>query len=274
MKTLLKLTAAFMLSASASAAMANATVYNMTLADVIDSNTNDTTIYAGTNPTAGPDGLGTDGLQGAFRFSSTINPDTYAATGWLTPTAPGKPRFYGDQNGGVIDMINGSAPCSVDGGATCFTSGFTFAGSPFQPYVNAALGGIAATINFGVDSVAGGGDDSLNFSKFAWAGLFGDTDNFQNLGPIDPADIIVDNLIFTGQVGADYQYAYRIRWNHVITLAEDPTNGSYEDQNTNWIIEGHILAAPVPEPETYAMMAAGLALVGFAARRRRQQLAV
>ena len=32
-------------------------------------------------------------------------------------------------------------------------------------------------------------------------------------------------------------------------------------------------AAPVPEPETYAMMLAGLGLLGFAARRRKQQAA-
>lgn len=30
-------------------------------------------------------------------------------------------------------------------------------------------------------------------------------------------------------------------------------------------------AAPVPEPETYAMLIAGLGLVGFMARRRKQQ---
>ena len=34
--------------------------------------------------------------------------------------------------------------------------------------------------------------------------------------------------------------------------------------------DGHFItsAAPVPEPSTYAMLAAGLALLGFAARRR------
>jgi hypothetical protein len=264
MKTLIQLTTALMLSATASTAMANANIYSMTLADVFDSNTGDATIYTNTNPTAGPDGLGTDGLQGAFRFNTKINPDTYVATGW-SGDAPSKPRFYGDQNGGIINM-NGSSPCSVDA-ATCFTSGFTFAGSPFQPYVNSAIGGIDGTINFGMDGVAGGTDDTLNFSNFGWAGLFGTSDDFQNLGPTDPADIIVDNFNFVGMVGADYQYAYRIRWNHVIILAEDPTGGAYEGQNTNWIIEGHMLAA-VPEPETYAMMAAGLALVGFAVRRR------
>ncbi|WP_294987254.1 FxDxF family PEP-CTERM protein [Sulfuritalea sp.] len=39
--------------------------------------------------------------------------------------------------------------------------------------------------------------------------------------------------------------------------------------NVNFSIGGNI--APVPEPETYAMMLAGLGLLGFAARRRRQQ---
>ena len=45
--------------------------------------------------------------------------------------------------------------------------------------------------------------------------------------------------------------------------------------NQNWgylfemDVQGHVTAAPVPEPETYALMLAGLGLVGFAARRRR-----
>jgi hypothetical protein len=36
---------------------------------------------------------------------------------------------------------------------------------------------------------------------------------------------------------------------------------------------GELVLAPVPEPETYAMLLAGLGLLGFAARRRKQKAA-
>lgn len=42
--------------------------------------------------------------------------------------------------------------------------------------------------------------------------------------------------------------------------------GNYTTFTTNAVSA----IAAVPEPETYAMMLAGLGLVGFAARRRRQ----
>jgi hypothetical protein len=40
-----------------------------------------------------------------------------------------------------------------------------------------------------------------------------------------------------------------------------------------WAVRPGDVAAPVPEPETYAMMLAGLGLLGFAAKRRRRSLA-
>lgn len=40
-----------------------------------------------------------------------------------------------------------------------------------------------------------------------------------------------------------------------------------------WAVRDGDVAAPIPEPETYAMLLAGLGLLGFAARRRKQQLA-
>jgi hypothetical protein len=39
------------------------------------------------------------------------------------------------------------------------------------------------------------------------------------------------------------------------------------------IVTGSVIVAAIPEPETYAMLLAGLGLVGFMARRRKQQTA-
>ena len=40
--------------------------------------------------------------------------------------------------------------------------------------------------------------------------------------------------------------------------------------STIWAFEVKLMSAPIPEPETYALMLAGLGLVGFMARRRKQ----
>lgn len=46
--------------------------------------------------------------------------------------------------------------------------------------------------------------------------------------------------------------------------------GSYQmGQNNDFTFNGTVSAAPVPEPETYGMMMAGLGLIGFIARRRK-----
>lgn len=61
-------------------------------------------------------------------------------------------------------------------------------------------------------------------------------------------------------------YFYTIDWTHLITSDE---NSQYANLNTFWHLEG-ILVTAVPEAETYAMMLAGLALVGVAKHRRRK----
>jgi len=45
------------------------------------------------------------------------------------------------------------------------------------------------------------------------------------------------------------------------------------DQNLALNVNGYYFGAPVPEPETYAMILAGLGLLGFFARRREQNAA-
>jgi hypothetical protein len=236
--TMTKIAAAMALTMAASGAQA-VQVISMTLADVIDSNTNAATL------TAGPDGLGTDGRSGAFRFNA-IDADTYF----------GASAFSGDLNGGVITM-SGSAPQADPSlGGPAFTSGFSFTGTPFDPYNN---GAIAADITGG----------NLTFSSLAWAGLFGGVPTGSggiifNLPP-DAGTLTVHNLI---QTGAN-DYAYRIGWSHVITATEDPSGG-YVGFNARWMLEGTMTT--VPEPETYAMMVAGLGLVGAAVRRRRRSI--
>jgi len=48
------------------------------------------------------------------------------------------------------------------------------------------------------------------------------------------------------------------------------TNGT----NNDYLVWGVDVSAPVPEPETYAMMLAGLGLMGFVARRRRRRVSM
>jgi hypothetical protein len=74
-------------------------------------------------------------------------------------------------------------------------------------------------------------------------------------------------------------------WTHfVITgLVADSTSsvltfGSRNDPSYNFIdnislTDGSVVTAPVPEPETYAMLLAGLGLIGTIARRRQQKSA-
>lgn len=61
-------------------------------------------------------------------------------------------------------------------------------------------------------------------------------------------------------------YFYTLDWTHKITSDE---NSQYANTNTFWHLEG-ILVTAVPEANTYAMMLAGLGLVGFMANRRRK----
>ena len=67
--------------------------------------------------------------------------------------------------------------------------------------------------------------------------------------------------ILKGQTNAYGTFQYLLGFN-------DSYNGDadYDD----FVVGVNFVTAPVPEPETYAMLLAGLALVGFSTRRRKQ----
>jgi hypothetical protein len=56
----------------------------------------------------------------------------------------------------------------------------------------------------------------------------------------------------------------------------DGYQSAYEEilirDNYAWPVRTGDVAAPIPEPETYAMMLAGLGLLGVMTRRRKQKL--
>jgi hypothetical protein len=72
---------------------------------------------------------------------------------------------------------------------------------------------------------------------------------------------------FTGLSAGDYKFTYVPRANP--TAEWTPYNDSL---NGIFTISGTVLN-PVPEPETYALMLAGLGVVGYMARRRKQERA-
>lgn len=204
-------------------------VTGMTLADVMTS--------AGV--------LGTDGISGGFGFNANSMVGTgagYDANGYRL----GMTKFYGDINSGVINMAGASA--WNQNPANAFTKGFTFAGSNMSPDTT---GPIIADITGGV----------LTISSLPWGGYYAGAAWQFNM----PADAYtVNNLINVG--GGNY--AYRITFNHVLTAADDPSY-QYVGQNAQWVMEGTMMTAAVPEASTYGMMLAGLGLVGFAVRRRK-----
>ena len=173
--------------------------------------------------------LGTDGYQGAFRFSKSIDQDTAGAS-----------LFTGNVNGGIINVNAANAPSS-------FTTGFLFSGSGYGPLttgpINIDITGTTMTVN------------SLPWFSQSESG------NYPLNMPPDSAPTYT--LVQTSAT----DYAYRMKFSHYITSADD-LSGTFVGFKAYWILEGTMTTA-VPEASTYGMMLAGLGLVGAVARRRR-----
>ena len=92
----------------------------------------------------------------------------------------------------------------------------------------------------------------------------------------DRTDNIRDSLIVTKTLTAGEYYFSLSRYPN-LNIDDDRASGFYNDGKTyavpgaNWTlhIEG-VVTASVPEPETYAMLLAGLGIIGVVARRRRR----
>ncbi|MGB2833536.1 MAG: FxDxF family PEP-CTERM protein [Methylotenera sp.] len=125
----------------------------------------------------------------------------------------------------------------------------------------------AYTFNFNFGPAASGAKldiqyKDLNLAGHTFTSLTGALWQDNGALGVDPGDLFLGNI-----AAADVHniFNYVANGNYYLNIAgvPDPLGGN---GSTFGI---HVQVTPVPEPETYAMMLGGLALVGFSARRRK-----
>jgi len=154
----------------------------------------------------------------------------------------------------------------VDGGILMGTTQTN--GSISQNIVWAGNVGNINTLNGAPSGSISGGIMNLNFAGLV-AEYFAPTNLAFNISP-DSGSLVT----YVAMLDASHYY-YTADWTHVAN--DDVTNTVTKSVLSGWNgsttilhFEGIATLAPVPEAETYAMMLAGLGLVGFMAHRRRK----
>lgn len=190
------------------------------------------------------------GAQAATLNVTSLMADTGSFNLGGSPGTPGSWNFAGAGTE-LIGAIN-----------TSLGTSFTFFGGPVHVFLGdgtyidpnltvpapvAVQGG--NPVSAVVDDVAG----TITVDLSAWTASWNGT-NF-NQG----------NTMATGTWNA-MTGAYNIGWSSTVV------GGSFNGQTGNWTLQGTAVAA-VPEAETYAMMLAGLGLVGTMVARRRKLVA-
>jgi hypothetical protein len=88
-------------------------------------------------------------------------------------------------------------------------------------------------------------------------------DGYDGSNPNNPNNPNNSKFGFLGVQGVDFKG--KGDFDYLITF-----NDNYADADYNDMVVGVKAVQAIPEPETYALMLAGLGVVGFMARRRRQ----
>jgi hypothetical protein len=174
-----------------------------------------------------------------------------------------------DLNNDVLFTFSGSS--TVTGNNSYARNGFWFGDITDQIY-SGATGGYSGLNNFSAANITQGGNSGL--SDIYLNGGFGHElgIRLQNFGILTNANG-GDQITWSGQATLNLNFSDFMAgsWsgNRLIANGADNLMLSLGD---GYVINVGV-AAPVPEPETYAMMLAGLGLLGLAQRRRKQKLA-
>ena len=184
---------------------------------------------------------------------------------------------------GSVYRVNGAGTASLLASVGADTEGLSFAPQAFGPYAagtlfvaSEGLGSLIAIKPNGDKSTVIGGlvlPEMVSFVPLN-IGLSGNpVEGFyaasfpNNIQKVAPGDFVpfIGNAIVTGEGGGQ---VYNIFWNG---SAFDKTDiGPFPGQAEDGIfVTADIIREPIPEPETYALMLAGLGALGVVARRRR-----
>lgn len=201
--------------------------------------------------TGGTFGMGafTGGVSNPITLFGTNDiTDQYNLPGWNTAVA---------QTTGVI-ASGASLSFAFGTGPTDQVNGF------FAPTAAGATGGGAfPTFN---GSLVNGNVSSIDMNSYFanWGGTSFNQGNAAQVG--NGNNPLVSNLTMSGCTASGCNW--NMSWKSTIV------GGPFNTQKGTWALSGTIASvAAVPEASTFGMMAAGLGLVGFAARRRTRRIA-
>lgn len=153
------------------------------------------------------------------------------------------------------------------GSYSSFTqNGITFSGNLTVSDDSNGTYVLAAPGTHFLDNRYGGTPFTFTFASSDSFGLqIGATNSAQTLSAYDSSNNLLGSLAIPNQVGTlayPYTNFYSLSYSGMskVTLSADAGD---------WIVVDNVTTAPVPEPETYAMMVLGLGIVSAATRRRK-----
>lgn len=195
---------------------------------------------------------------------------TLLASAALIASAGAQAQVVGSVGGGVGTFLTLSS-AGLSGGSVATLAGGTIYNSD-QPFADIPAGGVFGGNFLAVGPTAGqpatltftGG--GLGYISFLW----GSPDTYNVLTVTTTAGSQVFSTTLLGLPGDGNQsFSSYVQFSALgsskilsLTFNNNPGQNAFETAN-------YSITAPVPEPETYALMLAGLGVMGFMARRRR-----
>lgn len=189
-----------------------------------------------------------NGVDVAFK-TTWGNGHTYYVLG--TSSTWGEAEARAVQLGGHLATIN-------DAGEQSFAAGLRGLSGLYDPH-----------LWIGLHDPGADGDAGTDGSSSQWVWVSGEISTYRNWGGSEPNQFLGYEEDVVHILNSQH-YGGTGTWNDWLT---NKSTFDYDNPSTGIYGLVEVNMAPVPEPETYAMLLAGLGLLGFTARRRKNNAA-